>query len=108
MSVSLTMWLVTVGAILVLVVMDFLTVSRKPHEVSFKEAALWSEIGDAPPCRVGGEHQVEPAPADVDVGVMVEFLGRLRDHDDPLDGSRERRRLDIAHERAALDLPRGQ
>ena len=42
MSVSLTMWLITVGAILVLVVMDFLTVSRKPHEVSFKEAAIWS------------------------------------------------------------------
>lgn len=42
MSVSLTMWLVTVGAILVLVVMDFLTVSRKPHEVSFREAAIWS------------------------------------------------------------------
>lgn len=42
MSVSLTMWLITIGAILVLVVMDFLTVSRKPHDVSFKEAALWS------------------------------------------------------------------
>ena len=42
MNVSLTMWLVTVGAILVLVVMDFLTVSRKPHDVSFREAALWS------------------------------------------------------------------
>lgn len=42
MSVSLTMWLITVGAILLLVVMDFLTVSRKPHEVSFREAALWS------------------------------------------------------------------
>ena len=42
MSVSLTMWLITVGAILVLVVMDFLTVSRKPHEVSFREAAIWS------------------------------------------------------------------
>ncbi len=42
MSVSLTLWLVTIGAILVLVVMDFLTVSRKPHEVSFREAALWS------------------------------------------------------------------
>jgi tellurite resistance protein TerC len=41
-NVSLTMWLVTVGAILVLVVMDFFTVSRKPHEVSFREAALWS------------------------------------------------------------------
>lgn len=42
MSVSLTMWLITIGAILVLVVMDFLTVSRKPHDVAFKEAALWS------------------------------------------------------------------
>lgn len=42
MSVSLTMWLVTVGAILLLVVMDFLTVSRKPHDVSFREAAIWS------------------------------------------------------------------
>lgn len=42
MSVSLTMWAVTIGAILVLVVMDFLTVSRKPHDVSFREAALWS------------------------------------------------------------------
>lgn len=42
MSVSLTMWLITVAAILVLVVMDFVTVSRKPHEVSFREAALWS------------------------------------------------------------------
>ena len=42
MSVTLTMWLITVGAILLLVVMDFLTVSRKPHEVSFREAALWS------------------------------------------------------------------
>ena len=42
MSVSLTMWLVTIGAILLLVVMDFVTVSRKPHEVSFREAAIWS------------------------------------------------------------------
>ncbi|MGI9196582.1 MAG: TerC/Alx family metal homeostasis membrane protein [Candidatus Nanopelagicales bacterium] len=42
MSVSLTMWGITVAAILVLVVLDFLTVSRKPHEVSFREAALWS------------------------------------------------------------------
>ncbi|MGA0946696.1 MAG: TerC/Alx family metal homeostasis membrane protein, partial [Candidatus Nanopelagicales bacterium] len=40
--VSLTMWLITIGAILVLVGMDFLTVSRKPHYVAFKEAAIWS------------------------------------------------------------------
>lgn len=42
MNVSLTLWLVAIGAILALVALDFLTVSRKPHEVSFKEAAWWS------------------------------------------------------------------
>ena len=42
MSVSLTMWLITIAAIAVLVVLDFVTVSRKPHEVSFREAAGWS------------------------------------------------------------------
>lgn len=42
MNVSLTTWLVVVGAILALIVLDLLTVSRKPHEVKFKEAAGWS------------------------------------------------------------------
>lgn len=42
MDTSLTLWAVTIGAILVLIVMDFVTVSRKPHEVMFKEALLWS------------------------------------------------------------------
>jgi len=42
LNVSLTLWLVAIGAILALVALDFLTVSRKPHEVSFKEAAWWS------------------------------------------------------------------
>jgi tellurite resistance protein TerC len=42
LSVSLTMWLVTIAAILVLIVMDFVLVSRKPHDVGFREAALWS------------------------------------------------------------------
>ena len=36
------MWLITIGAILVLIALDFVTVSRKPHEVMFKEAAAWS------------------------------------------------------------------
>ena len=36
------MWLITIAAIAVLVVLDFVTVSRKPHEVSFREAAGWS------------------------------------------------------------------
>ena len=42
MNVSLTTWLVVIGAILALIILDLLTVSRKPHEVKFKEAAGWS------------------------------------------------------------------
>jgi len=42
MNVSLTTWLVVIGAILALIAVDLLTVSRKPHEVKFKEAAGWS------------------------------------------------------------------
>lgn len=42
MDVSLTVWLVTVGAIIALIVVDLFTVSAKPHEVKFKEAASWS------------------------------------------------------------------
>lgn len=42
MEVSLTTWFVVIGAILALIVVDLLTVSRKPHEVKFKEAAGWS------------------------------------------------------------------
>ena len=42
MNVSLATWLVVIGAILALIIVDLLTVSRKPHEVKFKEAAGWS------------------------------------------------------------------
>ena len=42
MNVSLTTWLVVIGAILLLIFFDLVTVSRKPHEVKFKEAAGWS------------------------------------------------------------------
>ncbi|MEY2851214.1 MAG: hypothetical protein RJA96_1085 [Actinomycetota bacterium] len=42
MDVSLTTWFVVIGAILALIIVDLLTVSRKPHEVKFKEAAGWS------------------------------------------------------------------
>lgn len=42
MDVTLTVWLVTVAAILVLVALDFVTVSKKPHEVQFREALIWS------------------------------------------------------------------
>ena len=42
MNVSLTTWFVVIGAILARIVLDLLTVSRKPHEVKFKEASIWS------------------------------------------------------------------
>ena len=42
MDVSLTVWLVTVGAIIALIAVDLFTLSAKPHEVKFKEAASWS------------------------------------------------------------------
>ena len=42
MNVSLTTWLVVIAAILILIFVDLVTVSRKPHEVKFKEAAGWS------------------------------------------------------------------
>lgn len=41
MDVSLAIWGVTLGLILGLLVLDF-AITRKPHEVSFREAALWS------------------------------------------------------------------
>jgi tellurite resistance protein TerC len=42
MDVTLLTWALVVGAILALIVIDLLTVSRKPHDVMFKEAAVWS------------------------------------------------------------------
>jgi len=42
MNISLTIWLLTVGAIIALILVDLFTVSAKPHEVMFKEAASWS------------------------------------------------------------------
>ena len=39
---SFTLWAITVAGILLLVSLDFIVVSRKPHEVKFREAALWS------------------------------------------------------------------
>jgi tellurite resistance protein TerC len=42
MEVSLTLWAITVGGILLLIAMDFVFVSRKPHEVKFREALGWS------------------------------------------------------------------
>jgi len=42
MNVTLTTWLVVIALIFVLIAADLLTVSRKPHDVKFKEAATWS------------------------------------------------------------------
>jgi len=42
MNVSLTTWLIVIAAILLLIFVDLVTVSRKPHDVMFKEAAGWS------------------------------------------------------------------
>ena len=42
MDVTLLTWSIVIGAIAALIVVDLLTVSRKPHDVMFKEAAIWS------------------------------------------------------------------
>lgn len=42
MDVTLFTWALVVGAIIALIIVDLLTVSRKPHDVMFKEAAIWS------------------------------------------------------------------
>ncbi|WP_149179588.1 TerC family protein [Streptomyces sp. TRM49041] len=43
MDVSLTMWATTVLALLVLIAVDFL-IGRKPHDVSIKEAGIWTTV----------------------------------------------------------------
>ncbi len=42
MSVTTGTWAFAIGLVLVLLAIDLLTSSRKPHEVKFREAALWS------------------------------------------------------------------
>jgi len=42
MNVSLTIWIVTVGLIAAMIILDLFTSSRKAHDVTFKEAAAWS------------------------------------------------------------------
>jgi tellurite resistance protein TerC len=43
-DVALWVWIATVGAILALIALDFLVISRNPHEVSMREAATWSVL----------------------------------------------------------------
>lgn len=42
MSAPLWAWAATVGVVVILVALDFVTVTRKPHEVEIREATLWS------------------------------------------------------------------
>ena len=42
MDVTQGIWLITAGILTFLVLLDFFTVSRTPHEVSFREASGWS------------------------------------------------------------------
>jgi tellurite resistance protein TerC len=42
MELGFLTWALTIGAIIALILLDFVTVSRKPHEVQFREALLWS------------------------------------------------------------------
>ncbi len=42
MHVSFLVWAITVGLISLLLIIDLLTVSAKPHEVKLKEATAWS------------------------------------------------------------------
>jgi tellurite resistance protein TerC len=49
---SLTLWLITIGAVLVLLAVDFL-LTRRPHEVSLREAAGWSVFYVALPLTFG-------------------------------------------------------
>ncbi|MEV4917234.1 TerC family protein [Streptomyces tirandamycinicus] len=43
MDVSLTMWLVTILGLLALIAVDFF-IGRKPHDVSMKEAGIWTIV----------------------------------------------------------------
>ena len=42
MDVSLSVWLILSGVLAFLLVLDFFTVSRKPHDAMFKESLAWS------------------------------------------------------------------
>ncbi|OAH09838.1 TerC/Alx family metal homeostasis membrane protein [Streptomyces jeddahensis] len=52
MNVSLTVWLLTVAALCALVAVDFF-IGRKPHEVSIKEAGIWTVVWIALACVFG-------------------------------------------------------
>jgi len=42
MNVTMTIWAITIGLISLLVTIDLLTASRKPREIKFREASVWT------------------------------------------------------------------
>ena len=43
-DITLALWLGTLAGIIALIALDFVAVSRKPHDVMFREAMLWSSF----------------------------------------------------------------
>ncbi|MEU1283832.1 TerC family protein [Kitasatospora sp. NPDC005856] len=54
MDVSVTMWITTIGVLIALIVADFFIGGRKPHEVSIKEAGIWTAVWVALAVLFGG------------------------------------------------------
>ncbi|MFC8880470.1 TerC family protein, partial [Streptomyces ardesiacus] len=52
MNVSTSVWLLTVAGLCVLVAADFF-IGRKPHEVSLREAGIWTGVWVALACLFG-------------------------------------------------------
>ncbi|AQS66193.1 TerC family protein [Streptomyces pactum] len=52
MDISLTVWLLTVAALCVLVAADFF-IGRKPHDVSIREAGIWTAVWVVLACLFG-------------------------------------------------------
>ncbi|GAA2742704.1 TerC family protein [Kitasatospora cinereorecta] len=54
MDVSLGLWIGTIGVLIALIVADFFIGGRKPHEVSLKEAGIWTAVWVALAAVFGG------------------------------------------------------
>ncbi|MGX4692852.1 TerC family protein [Streptomyces sp. JNUCC 63] len=52
MDVSLTLWVLTIGGLAALISVDFF-IGRKPHDVSVKEAGIWTVVWGALACLFG-------------------------------------------------------
>ncbi|CAM5655911.1 hypothetical protein STENM36S_04376 [Streptomyces tendae] len=52
MNVSLSVWLLTVAGLCVLVAADFF-IGRKPHDVSLREAGIWTAVWVVLACLFG-------------------------------------------------------